>query len=226
MTSKQTKETIMNQSIKRVLFSSLAVMFLLTACGSPAAAPTQDPALVQQIIQQSVALTVSAQNAQAAQAQASAVPSNTPLPTQTADGTLATATPLIPTATPFVIVPATLAPVSSGGGGSITKPAYACDVIHQRPYDDTYFKPGDTFDVKWTIVNTGTRTWQAGLDLKYLSGPKMTATSNIQLPQMKPGDQFNVTLDGTAPSKNGTQVMVWVLEGPICYPYVRIIVEK
>ena len=213
----------MNQSTKRVLFFSMAVIFLLAACGSPAAAPTQDPALVQQVIEQSVALTVAAQNLQTAEAQAQ-LPTNTPLPTQTE---VAVVAPALPTATPFVIVPPTLAPVSGGGGGgSITKPEFACDVIHQRPFDDTTFKPGDTFDVKWTILNTGTKAWRAGLDLKYLSGPKMTSTGNIQLPAMKPGDQFDIVLDATAPADKGTQVMVWVLEGPICYPYIRIIVDK
>jgi Ig-like domain from next to BRCA1 gene len=217
----------MNQSTKRVLFFVMAVILLLTACAPAAAtAPTQDPALVQQVIQQSVALTVAAQNAQTLEAQALVVASNTPLATQT-DAAAPSATPLIPTATPFVIVPATQVPVvSGGGGGTTTKPDYACDVIHQRPYDDTIFKPNDTFDVKWTIVNTGTKTWRKGLDLKYLSGPKMTSTGNIELPEMKPGDQFNVVLDGTAPTDKGTKVMVWVLEGPICYPYVRIIVDK
>lgn len=213
----------MNQSTKRILFSTMAVIFLLAACAPTASAPTQDPALVQQLIEQSVALTVAAQNAQTLEAQA-LIPAatNTPLPTQTE------AAPVIPTATPFVIVPPTVAPVTGGGGGGgvITKPDYACDVIHQRPFDDTTIKPGDTFDVKWTIVNTGTRTWQKGLDLKYLSGPKMTSTANIELPEMKPGDQFDIVLDATAPTDSGMQVMVWVLEGQICYPYVRIIVDK
>jgi hypothetical protein len=213
----------MNQSTKRILFSTMAVIFLLAACAPTASAPTQDPALVQQLIEQSVALTVAAQNAQTLEAQA-LIPAvtNTPLPTQTE------AASAIPTATPFVIVPPTVAPVTGGGGGGgvITKPDLACDVIHQRPFDDTTFKPGDTFDVKWTIVNTGTRTWQRGLDLKYLSGPIMTSTANIELPEMKPGDQFNIVLDATAPTDSGTQVMVWVLEGQICYPYVRIIVDQ
>jgi hypothetical protein len=216
----------MNQSTRRILFSSMAVIFLLAACAPAATAPTQDPALVQQVIQQSVALTVAAQNAQTLEAQASVAASNTPLATQT-DAAAPSATPLIPTATPFVIVPATQVPVvSGGGGGTTTKPDYACDVIHQRPFDDTTFKPNDTFDVKWTIVNTGTKTWRKGLDLKYLRGPIMTSTASIELPEMKPGDQFNIVLDATAPADKGTQVMVWVLEGPICYPYVRIIVDK
>jgi hypothetical protein len=156
------------------------------------------------------------------------VASNTPLATQTdAAAPAPSATPLIPTATPFVIVPPVQAPVTGGGGGTTnTKPDLACDVIHQRPFDDTIIKPNDTFDVKWTIVNTGTKTWRKGLDLKYLRGPKMTSTASIELPEMKPGDQFNIVLDATAPADKGTQIMVWVLEGPICYPYVRIIVDK
>jgi hypothetical protein len=214
----------MIQTNKRILFSVIAVILILTACApAPAAAPaTQDPALVQQLVEQSVALTVSAQTVQTLEAQA-LIPAatNTPLPTQTE------AAPVLPTATPFVIVPPTsTVVVSTGGGGTTIKPEYACDIIRQRPYDDTTIKPGDTFDVKWTIVNTGTRTWEKGLDLKYLSGPKMTATANIELPEMKPGDQYNIVLDATAPMELGMKVMVWVIENQICYPYVRIIVDK
>ena len=214
----------MNLSTKRSLFSAMAIIGLLAAC-APAVAPTPDPAEIQNLVAESVALTVAAQNAQATAQQAVIVPSNTPLPTQT-DTAAASSTPLVPTATPFVIVPPTNTVVSGGGGGTTVKPEFACDVIRQRPFDDTIFKPGDDFDVKWTIVNTGTKTWRAGLELEYLRGPKMTATGGFKLPQMKPGDQYQVILDAVAPKDNGMQVMVWVIEGPICYPYVRIIVEK
>lgn len=214
----------MNQSTKRILFSIMAVIFLLAACAPAApAAPTQDPALVQQLIEQSVALTVAAQNAQTLEAQA-LIPAatNTPLPTQTE------AASAIPTATPFVIVPPTVAPVTGGGGGGVPapKPEYACDIINQKPFDNEVFKPNDDFDIKWTIVNTGTRTWAAGKDLKYFSGPEMTTTKFVELPQMKPGDQFSIVMDAKAPSKIGFHVMTFVLEGPICYPYVAINVEK
>ena len=214
----------MNQATKRVLFSVMAVIFLLTAC-APAAAATPDPAQVQSQIEQAVALTVAAQNTQTAEAQALIVPSNTPLPTQTESAP--SPTPLVPTATPFVIVPPTLAPViGGGGGGTTTKPEYACDIIHQRPFDNTVFKPKDDFDIKWTIVNTGTRTWRAGLDLKYFSGPKMTPSDRFELPAMKPGDQYSVVMDAKAPETLGFHVMTWVIEGQICYPYVAINVEK
>lgn len=218
----------MNQPIKRILFSVMVVIFLLTAC-TPTAAPvaTQDPALVQQLIEQSVELTVAAQNVQTQAAQA-LIPAatNTPLPTQTEAAPLA---PALPTATPFVIVPPTsTVVVSTGGGGTTIKPEYACDIIRQRPYDNTIFKPNDPIDIKWTIVNTGTRTWKAGLDLKYFSGPQMTPASAgpIQLPEMKPGDQFAVNLDAQAPDTAGFHVMTWTIEGQICYPYIAIYVEK
>ena len=220
----------MNQSTKHILFTVMAVILLLTAC-APAqqAAPTQDPALVQQLIQQSVALTVAAQNAQTLEAQA-ALPAatNTPLPTQTS-ADLPSPTPLIPTATPFVIVPPPAAPVTGGGGVTTAKADLACDIIHQRPFDNTLYKPNKPIDIKWTIVNTGTKTWKAGLDLVYFSGPKMTtaASSNpIQLPEMKPGDQFDVDLDAYSPETVGFHVMTWKLEGGFCYPYIAIYVDK
>jgi len=215
----------MNQSIKRTLFILIAGIILLAAC-APAPAPTQDPAEIQRQIQDAVALTVAAQNAEAEQVQAlQAEPTNTPLPTQTEAGP-ASPTPIIPTATPFVVVPPTNVPSSGGGGSAPVKAEYACDIIHQRPYDNSYFKPGDAFDVKWTIVNTGTKTWVAGLDLKYYSGPKMTSASRIELPAMAPGDQYDVVFDAAAPTEQGFQVMTWVIDGQFCFPYVAINVEK
>ena len=54
----------------------------------------------------------------------------------------------------------------------------------------------------------------------------MTGSSLFELPAMAPGDQYSLNFDAVAPSDEGYQVMVWVLEGGICYPYVRIIVEN
>lgn len=54
----------MDQSAKRTLFAIMVVVFLLTGCASAPVA-TQDPGLAQQKIEQSVALTVAAQDAQA-----------------------------------------------------------------------------------------------------------------------------------------------------------------
>lgn len=211
----------MSQTTKRILFSAMALLVLLSACAPQAAAPTQDPALVNQLIEQSVQLTVAAQNLETAQAQAeftaTPLPTNTPLPP--------TEAPALPTATPFVVVPPTT--VSSGGGGTTTiKPEYACDIWPQRPADYSLFAKGDDFDIVWNFTNTGTKPWRAGTDLRYSYGPQMTTVTLIELPEVKPGGQFEVTLDATAPNQAGKQVMVWDLEGvPSCVPYTAITVK-
>ena len=54
----------------------------------------------------------------------------------------------------------------------------------------------------------------------------MTGVTRVELPEMKPGDRYEVIFDATAPSTEGHHVMTWVVEGPMCYPYASIIVEK
>ena len=216
----------MNSTTKRVLIFTIVAIFMLGACAP--AAPTQDPAEVQQQIDDAVALTVAAQNAEAEQA-AAALPTNTPLPTQTPE-VPPTEMPVIPTATPFVVVPptATLVPSSGGSssGGSAPVPLdYDCTSQDRRPYDNAYFKPGNEFDINWTIVNTGTKSWPAGMDVKYYSGPHISKTTVVELPAMAPGDKYVIVLDGVAPSKVGFYVETWVVEGQLCFPYVAINVE-
>jgi len=216
----------MNSTIKRIFFTMLAGLLLITACAPAAPAATQDPAVVQQQIQQAVSLTLAAQNAQATEQQALIAPSNTPLPTQTA-AEPPTPTPELLTATPFVIVPPTDTPaVSSGGGGTVIKPDYACDVIDQQPLDNSVWKRNKDFDINWTLVNTGTRNWPQGWDLKYYSGPQMTKVTFVELSKtVKPGEKYKIILDAVTPDAKGHQVMTWSLEGGFCYPYVAIDIE-
>src|SRR5918993_3428374 len=208
---------------KNLLLGAMAAIMLLSACQP--APPTQNASDVENEVATIVALTVAAQNAQT-QAAVSPTPeaTNTTLPTQT-ESAPPTPTLLLPTATSTVIV----LPTSSGGGGGgggTTQREYACDTIRRRPFDNTSYRPGDTFDIKWTIVNTGTKTMVAGLDLKYNSGTQMTNRTRVELPELKPGAEFAVDFDAVAPNKEGTYIMTFLVEGGLCYPYVAIIVEK
>ena len=214
----------MSASKKNFLLSVMAVMVLLAAC-QPPAAPTQSAGDLENEVATIVALTVAAQNAQT-QAAVSPTPeaTNTTLPTQT-DSAPPTPTLLLPTDTPTVIVLPT-SNSGGGGGGTTTKRDYSCDTIRRRPLDNTSYRPGDPFDIKWTIVNTGTKTMVAGLDLKYNSGTQMTNRTRVELPELKPGAQFAVDFDAVAPNKEGTYIMTFLVEGGLCYPYVAIIVEK
>lgn len=195
----------------------LAVALLLAACAPAAATPTVDLTDIADRVYTSVAATVAA--GQTSTAAALPPPATeTPVPVEAA-----TATPVIPTATPFVVPTSTS--YSNTGGGGVTRYKYACDIIHQRPFDNSEFRPGDPFDIKWTIVNTGTATWPAGTDLKYFSGPKMTTAGIQELPEMEPGDQYSVVFDANAPAEKGFHVMTWIVQGVYCYPYVAIIVD-
>lgn len=212
------------QPTKRMLLSPMAVILLLAACApaQPTAAPTQDTEDIENQVATAVALTVAAQNTQTAEAIPPAT--NTPLPTQT-EAVPSSPTALLSTATPLTLPTATRA-AGGGSGATATKPEYACSAISRRPFDNTVFRPNAEFDIVWTIVNTGTKTMAAGLDLKYLSGPKMTTTSRVELPELKPGAQYSIDFDAIAPSKQGFHVMTYLVDGQLCYPYVAIIVER
>jgi len=215
----------MHLSMKKILLIAMALIFLLSACQP--AQPTQSPDDIANQVATSVALTVAAQNA-LTQAAPSPVPqaTNTTLPTQTEVGALPSPTPILATATAIVIVPPTSVSSGSGGGGSTTRPQYACNPFPRTPRDNTIFRPNDSFDIKWTIVNTGTKTMQAGLDLKYDDGPQMTTTTLVELPELEPGESTTVTFDAVAPSKEGTYIMTFSVEGSLCFPYTAIIVKK
>lgn len=212
----------MSPLMKRFLFSALAMIFVISACAP--AQPTQSPEDIENQVATSVALTVAAQNAQTQAAQSAVPPAtNTTLPTQT-EAVVPSPTPILPTATNTAVV---LPTSSGGGGGGVTvKPEYACNPFPRLPRDNTIFRPNDTFDIKWTIVNTGTKTMRAGLDVKYNSGDKLTSTTFVELPELEPGDQTVVNMDGVAPQKEGTYIMTFLVEGGLCYPYTAIVVEK
>ena len=219
----------MNRSTKRILFSAMAAIFLMTAC-VPAAQPTVDPNEVANQVATSVALTVEAGNQINTSIALTVAAQNTQTavarPTDTAIPSTVTPVPAIPTATPFVVVPPTAVSGGGGGSGSTTRPEYACDIIRRRPFDNTFFRPGDEFDIRWTIVNTGTRNLRAGTDVKYSIGSDMVGIRFVELPEMRPGDQYEIILDAVAPATEGHHIMTWVVEGPLCYPYAAIIVEK
>ena len=211
--------------MRKTLVVLTALIFILSAC-LPGQSPEQIQAQVntavaqtmaaQKQIQDAVAMTVQAQNLSQPTATETPTPTFTPI-------SFPTLTPVIDTVTPL---PSSGSSGGGGGGGVPPKAEFACDIIHQRPYDNTEFRAGDKFDVKWTIVNTGTATWRAGIDVKYLSGPQMTSITRVQIPTaMAPGDEFDIVLDAVAPAQLGFNVMSWVVEGRYCYPYVAIIIK-
>ena len=217
----------------RLTFALLAIT-LLVACapGEEPPSPEEIEAAINTAVAQtmeaegqiaaSVEMTVAARETEAARAlpTATLVP-----PTQL----LPTLTPVLPTATPFAVVPPSGG--SGGSGGGTTTYENSCDIIRQRPRDNTEFLRTNTFDVSFAIKNTGTATWLAGKDLILLGNPGNTLIAPpgiIQLPEdVKPGEIFEVgPFDAVAPDEPGHYVIDFKLEGGFCYPYVAFNVVR
>lgn len=213
--------------IKMTIFTAL--IFVLAAC-LPAQTPVDmqpqiNTAVAQAMqtsqnqIEESVALTVAAQQAEST-------------PTAVMESTPTEVPTLVPTSVPLDIpTPTMLVPTATGyaptSSGSAPKPAeYACNAINRRPKDNTEYNRGAKFDIKWTIVNTGTKTLPKGIDVKYFSGPKMSNVLRVEIPvALAPGQSYVVDLDAKAPDTRGFHVMTWTLDGQLCYPYVAINVK-
>jgi hypothetical protein len=235
----------MYKSIRAItVFLTLAVF--LGAC-LPAAQQTEAPQVqntpggiidVQSQINTSVAQTIEAQNqigtfvAQTVEAQASPTPLATP----------------IPTFTPFVIGTVTNTPWAGGGsgggggggsgggsGGPVNNGAWDCAIVSQKPYDgDRIWKPGDSFDVEWTIKNNGTKELPADLSLVAIGGTDMSPTPSYMLGHVvRPGETFTFRIEVIAPRPDNLDrkqyVMQWavVLAGTkLCRPYISIYVQR
>jgi len=217
----------------RLIFA-LLVIALLAACapGEEPPSPEEIEAAINTAVAQtmeaeeqiaaSVEMTVAARETEAAQA----LPTATLVPPEP----LPTLTPILPTATPFAVVPP-----SGGGGGSGGSATYeySCDIIRQRPRDGTEFLRTHTFDVSFVILNNGTATWPAGKDVVLLGDPGgalpiAPGSLVLQLGEMKPGDTSAVIgpFDAVASDTPGKYVIDFKVEGGFCYPYVSYTVIR
>jgi hypothetical protein len=202
-----------------------ALVFLLASC-LPA---QQAPVDVQPVVNTAVAEAMATNQSQMAEAVAMTVAAQQVAATPTAEEpalteepeATATATLEIPT---LAILPTNTVVVNTTPRA---KPQYACNISNRRPFDNTEFHRGAKFDIKWTIINTGTKAWPKGIDVKYTSGAEMTKVKRIEIPKaLEPGQSYTIVLDAVAPSTRGRHVMTWTVDGPMCYPYTAINVTK
>ena len=229
----------------RAVFILLTLALFLGACLPAAQQPEVKPVQntpagiidVQSQINTSVAQTVEAQGqistfvAQTMEAQATPVPSVTP----------------IPTFTPFTLATVTNTPWAGGGtggsggggGGGSSGPsntgAYDCEITNTKPYDgDRIWRPGDSFDVTWTLKNVGTKKIPAGAYFTYIGGDVISGTPAFTLGYEVPLQKtFTVTIEVTVPQVSGLEkkqfTMQWALVFAgvkLCRPYIAIFVQK
>lgn len=186
--------------------------FLLASCTNPAAAG--EPTVDTNAIFTAAAQTVQVQITQTA----AAMPTNTVAPSETP--TLTPELPALPSLPPLDVnvtpsVAFTLAPLP--GLATATNPAPAttgdkAEWVTQIPTDGTRIEHGTRFDVRWTVRNTGTTTWNTNYTIRHYAGTKLGEKSTYKFrATVKPGDSTDLVIDAVAPSKNGEYNSIWVL---------------
>ena len=180
---------------RKLTFLSILIFFalLVTSCGGAEA----------DTIATAVAMTVSAQETQKAQATATPVPTEAG-PTSTPEAVDVTSTPVkAPTFAP----PTAPGPV---GGGD---PCLLANLIWEDVPDGTIMEPGETFWKTWRLKNNGTCTWNSAYKIVYWSGDLMGGLLEYQFPEVVgPGEEVDIKLWLRAPAANGNYSGYWKLQ--------------
>ena len=91
---------------------------------------------------------------------------------------------------------------------------YDCSVSNVSPVYLAEFAPRGEMDGKWTVKNTGTKTWGApDVDVIYVAGEKMqqyTDTYNLAK-DVAPGSSIDIVVDLLAPATAGIYKTTWGL---------------
>jgi hypothetical protein len=69
--------------------------------------------------------------------------------------------------------------------------------------------PGQTFTKTWRIRNNGERPWGDGFRLVFVKGTPMTNQRSIPLPAAAPGQEVEISIQQTAPTRRGTYFGDW-----------------
>ncbi|MCB8927209.1 MAG: hypothetical protein H6652_16450 [Ardenticatenaceae bacterium] len=75
--------------------------------------------------------------------------------------------------------------------------------------DDTRMTAGQVFTKTWRVKNTGKRPWGAGFQLLFEKGTPMTTQQSMPLPACAPGQEVEISIAQTAPTKPGTYFGDW-----------------
>jgi len=172
----------------RFIFTSLAVLLILSACNLPKATPTADSNTVLTIAAQTVEVQLT-QNALLA----------TPL---------ATFTPL-PSSTPAP-------PTATNTPQNTASPTPICDlaefVTDVTIPDGTTFLPGETFVKTWRLKNNGVCTWTSGYQLIFDSGDSLSGSATQALAgSVAPGQSVDISVTIKAPAAAGSYRSYWKL---------------
>lgn len=137
----------------------------------------------------------------AAPTQTSVAPAETPTTAPTKASGTSVPNPPGPTAT---AVPPTKPPC-------VPQAAFVMDITVP---DGTEFKPGESFDKVWRLMNTGDCPWPDGTVLMFVSGDQLGAPKQVPVGAAAPGSTADVSVGMIAPQAPGTYKGTWRLVAP------------
>ncbi len=145
---------------------------------------------------------------------APASPTTVVIPTATPPP--ATAVPVVPTASPVVIIVTTtpISPTPHGDGTCSYKATFLGDVTVP---DRTVVPVGTAFVKTWRVRNDGTCTWgTAGYalhSLVFVGGDQLSAPNTVPLPaEVRQGGVVDISVPMVAPASQGTFRSEWMLQ--------------
>ena len=210
------------------LLIALGVVLVASAClvALPAPASSVGPTspvlakteVVNQIAPTAVFTSTRASPTQSLPSTMTPFASITPLPTATSTATetpigfFPTFTPVPPTA---VITPTKEPPDTQEGATDDWGSPTRCSLISKNPTNWSVVRGGRQYKVSWTLLNSGTKTWQANeMVLVYYDGVKLTAPNNkksLLSRDVRVGQTITPVITITTPKLPGHYRSVWAL---------------
>lgn len=221
---------------------------ILSSCNLGATpAPTEDPGVIQTQAFSIVSTQAALQQTQTALAiPPTPLPTNTPFPTATLGG-LPTFAPAGGTNTPFAfntqqpgLTPLASVVPTLGVVATFTTKNGCNDgsyLYETAPFDKDVIAIGKKYDKTWTILNTGTCTWDEGYAFTYiadLSSPELKGYSivlkkNTAEEYTKPGHSQTFVVKLVAPATAGEYKGYWKMKddagnffGPLVYLWIIV----
>ena len=181
----------MSESPKyRVLAVLVSFMLLISACGSPAQQDSAISTAVVQTVQAGASLT-----------EIALLPTSTPESTPIMD------------ATPMSVVTPTNAPTLASAPSDLD--CVKAELVGEDPPDGKIFPPGEYFWKTWTLLNTGTCTWNTSYKLIFWSGEILGGLASYPLDdEVAPNEQKSISVYLKAPDTVGTFTGYWKLQSP------------
>lgn len=205
----------------------LALVILLTGCGSPTPAAT---ATVPPQPTVNVQATLSVAQTQAVQTFVANLTQNAPTATRIQPtNTLAPSATPLPTNTPLPVVKVTSTATTRPQpvGPTATVASY-CSVTQTAPTEPV--DPGSSITVRWVAKNTGSQTWtKAAYRIVYYGGVRFDKQVNQDMPfDVAKNDNITIGLNIVVPNKAGTYYATWaIITGfqPSCLMPLTVVVK-